>query len=177
MITRLRRLLADERGYTLIELLQVTVILGVIMGALTTVFVRAMNAELEMNKRFTSQQEARIAVDKMRREVHCARLVSPAGASASITVTLPVGCPGAPSAETTVVYATQLVSTNRYKLNRNSVRVADYITTSSVFTYTAQSTSSLAKLNVNLPVNSKPAETGKTWRLNADIVLRNSTRS
>jgi prepilin-type N-terminal cleavage/methylation domain-containing protein len=177
MIAKLRRLVANESGYSLIELLQVTVILGVILGALTTVFVRAMNSELEMNRRFTSQQEARLAVDKMRREIHCARLVSPAGASSSITVTLPAGCPTGGAAETTVVYATQLVATNRYKLNRNSVRVADYITAPSVFTFTAQSTSSLAKLNVNLPVNSKPVETGKTWRLNADIVLRNSTRS
>ncbi len=34
MIMRLRRLLANERGYSLIELLQVTVILGVVLGAL-----------------------------------------------------------------------------------------------------------------------------------------------
>ncbi len=113
----------------------------------------------------------------MRREIHCASVVSPAGASSSITVTLPAGCPTGGASVTTVVYATQLVSTNRYKLNRNSVRVADYITSASVFNYTAQSTSSLAKLSVTLPVNSKPAETGKTWRLQADIVLRNSARS
>jgi Zn finger protein HypA/HybF involved in hydrogenase expression len=153
------------------------VILGVVLGALTTVFVRAMNAELEMNKRFTAQQEARLAVDKMRREVHCASLVSPTGSSSSISVTLPAGCPTGGAGVTTVVYATQLVSTNRYKLNRNSVRVADYITSASVFNFTAQSTSSLATLSVNFPVNSKPAETGKTWRLQADIVLRNSSRS
>jgi prepilin-type N-terminal cleavage/methylation domain-containing protein len=177
MTKRLRRLVGSESGYTLIELLQVTVILGVVLTALTTVFVRAMNSELEMNRRFTAQQEARLAVDRMRREIHCARLVSPAGASASITVTLPAGCPTAGAAETTVVYATQLVATNRYKLTRNSVRVSDYVTGSSVFNYTAQSTSSLAKLRVDLPVNSNPVETGKTWRLIADIVLRNSTRS
>jgi prepilin-type N-terminal cleavage/methylation domain-containing protein len=177
VIARLRALVANERGYTLIELLQVTVILGVVLGALTTVFVRAMNSELEMNRRFTAQQEARLAVDRMRREIHCARLVSPAGPATSITVTLPAGCPTGGAAETTVVYATQLVSSSRYKLNRNSVRVADYITSSSIFNYTGQSTSSLAKLRVDLPVNSNPAQANKTWRLQSDIVLRNSSRS
>jgi hypothetical protein len=29
---------------------------------------------------------------------------------------------------------------------------------------------------VVLPVNLKPSEPGKTWRLEADIVLRNTTR-
>ena len=77
MIQRLRRLLGCERGYTLIELLQVTVILGVILGAVTTLFVRASIAEVDMNRRFQAQQEARLAVDRMRREIHCASLVAP----------------------------------------------------------------------------------------------------
>ena len=84
-----RRLLACERGYTLIELLQVTIILGVIMEAMTTLFVQASNAELDMNRRFQAQQEARVAVDRMRREIHCASGVSPVGNSGSISVTVP----------------------------------------------------------------------------------------
>ena len=66
--TRRLRALACERS--LVEPLQVTVILAVVIGALTTVFVRAMNSELDMNQRFQAQQEARLAVDKMRREIH-----------------------------------------------------------------------------------------------------------
>jgi prepilin-type N-terminal cleavage/methylation domain-containing protein len=177
MIQRLRRLLANERGYTMIELLQVTVILGVILAAITTLFVRASIAEVDMNRRFQAQQEARLAVDKMRREIHCASLVSPTGASSSITVTLPSGCPTAGGSATTVVYDTQLVSTGRYRLRRAGVRVADYITASSVFSYTAQSTSGLGKLNVTLPVNLKPTDATKEWKLVADIVLRNTTRT
>jgi hypothetical protein len=103
--------------------------------------------------------------------------VSPTGASSSITVTLPSGCPTAGGGASTVVYDTQLVSTGRYQLRRAGVRVADYVTAANVFTYTAQSTAGLGKLNVNLPVNLKPTDTGKEWRLNADIVLRNTTRS
>ena len=174
---KLRRLLASERGYSLIELLQVTVILGVILAAVTTLFIRASIAEIDMNRRFQSQQEARLAVDRMRREVHCASLISPAGASASITVTLPSGCPSVGGAPQTVVYDTQPVSSGRWQLRRAGVRVADYVAAASVFTYVPQSVSGLGKLTVNLPINLKPTDTSKEWRLEADIVLRNTTRS
>jgi prepilin-type N-terminal cleavage/methylation domain-containing protein len=177
MIQRLRRLLGCERGYTLIELLQVTVILGVILGAITTLFVRASIAEVDMNRRFQAQQEARLAVDRMRREIHCASLVSPSGASTSITVTLPGGCPTAGGSPTTVVYDAQLVSTGRYELRRAGVRVADYVTSSLVFNYTPQSTTGLGKLSVTLPINLKPTDASKEWKLEADIVLRNTTRT
>lgn len=177
MIQRLRRLLGCEQGYTLIELLQVTIILGVILGAITTLFVRASLAEVDMNRRFQAQQEARLAVDRMRREIHCASLISPAGTSASITVTLPAGCPTGGGSSTTIVYDTYLVSAGRYQLRRAGVRVADYVAAADVFTYTAQSTATLGKLQVNLPVNLKPTDPSKEWRLVADIVLRNTKRS
>lgn len=171
------RLAGREEGYTMIELLQATVILGVVLAALTTLFVRAMNAEVEMNRRFQAQQEARVAVDRMRREVHCAKAITPAGASASVTVTLPAQCPTAGGVETNVVWDTELVSAGRYRLRRAGVAMADYVTSATVFEYTAQSTSSLGKLRVTLPINTKPAEANKEWKLVTDIVLRNTTRS
>ena len=67
------------------------------------------------------------------------------------------------------------------------VKWADYLAPTSaaaacsgalcIFTYTAQSTSSLAKLHVDLPVNVKPSKTVDLYELADDIVLRNSTRS
>lgn len=175
-VARLRRLVAAEGGYTLIELLQVTVILGVILGALTVLFVNASNAELEMNRRFQAQQAARVAVDRMRREVHCASAVSPAGTSSSIAVTIPAQCPTAGGTPITVVYDTQPVGTSRYELRRAGVRVADYVTEPNVFSFSAVS-ERLATLRVNLPINTKPADASKEWRLVGDIVLRNSPRT
>jgi hypothetical protein len=86
------------------------------------------------------------------------------------------------------------VATNRYALYRvagtsctGGVLWADYLTPSSsaavcsgalcIFNYTAQSTSSLAKLSVDFPVNVKPSKTVELYELKDDIVLRNSTRS
>ena len=62
----------DEGGYSLIEMLVTMAILGTVMAAVTTLFVTGTKAEIDMNERFTAQQEARLALTKMRREVHCA---------------------------------------------------------------------------------------------------------
>ena len=188
---RLLRALRGERGYSLIEMLIVLSIMSVVMGALTTVFVQASNSELDMNNRFQAQQESRLALDKMRREVHCGSVATPAGSSSSVTLTLPAYCK---TGSGSITWCTRNVSTNRYALYRvvgatcsGGVKWADYLVPTSsaavcsgtlcIFTYQAQSTSSLAKLHVDFPVNVKPSKSVELYELADDIVLRNSTRS
>ena len=167
-------------GYTMIELLAVLTIFLVVVTALTTLFVRGAKAELDANRRFQAQLSARVAFDQMRREIHCASSLTFTSA-ASVTITLPASCPSAGGTLTTVIYDTASAGTNRFKLRRKkgaaaAVPIADYITSGSVFTYTAPSTTALGRLTVNMPVNVYPNEAWKKWRLNADIVLRNSSR-
>lgn len=175
-MSTLRRLLACERGYSLVELLQVTAILSVVLTGLTVLFVQASNAELQMNKRFEAQQAARVAIDKMRREIRCAKAVTPAGNSASITVTIPAQCPSSGGSEVNIVYDTQLVSAERYRLRRAGVTIADYVRIGNVFTYTGPSASTLGSLRVDLPINIQPPGAGSNWELVADMVLRNTAR-
>ena len=176
-----RRRLLGERGYTLVEMLTVMVVLGVVITSLTTVFVSASNSETDMNNRFQAQLTARLALDKIRREVHCASIATPVGSSSSVTLTLPSGC--TPSG-TTITWCTRNIATNRYGLYRvvgascsGGTKWADFLTSGSVFNYTDMSATSLAKLHVDFPVNMKPAKTVDTYELADDIVLRNSTRS
>jgi prepilin-type N-terminal cleavage/methylation domain-containing protein len=173
---RLRSLLASERGYTLIELLQVTVILAVVMGVIMVLFVNATTAEVDMNRRFQAQQNARVAVDRMRREIHCSSAITPTGSAASVSVSLPSQCPSAGGVQTTVVYDTLSAGTNRFQLRRNGVAIADSLTNANAFSYAAPTQQKLGILTVDLPVNVKPSETHKTWRLTTDIVLRNTAR-
>jgi prepilin-type N-terminal cleavage/methylation domain-containing protein len=177
MMARIRRLLAQESGYSLIELVQVMAILGVVLTGLTVVFVRSTNAELDMNRRFQAQQTARVAVDKMRREIRCAKAIAPAGSSSAITVTVPAQCPSAGGVEIAVVYDTQLVSAGRYRLRRAGVPIADYVRAGNVFTYTAPTATNLGTLRVDLPINIQPPGSGSNWELAADMVLRNTTRT
>jgi type II secretory pathway pseudopilin PulG len=177
----IRRLLRQERGYTLIELVVVLAIFMTVVTALVSLFTSGAKAELDMNRRFESQQNARVALDRMRRELHCSSgITAGAGAVGSITVALPSQCPSSGGSAISVVYDMNQISTSRYKLRRTvngtTVVIADYITSGTPFTYTAENASSRAILHVDFPVNINPNEGWKTWRLVDDIVLRNTLR-
>ena len=182
MIRKRLRRLRGERGYTLVELLVVLAIFTTVVTALVSLFTSGAKAELDMNRRFEAQQNARLALDRMRRELHCSNgITATAGTPvSSITVSLPSQCPSSGGSAISVVYDTSQVSTNRYRLRRTvsgtTVVIADYVTSGTPFTYTAQNASSRAILHVDFPVNINPNEGWKTWRLVDDIVLRNTLR-
>ena len=186
----------DERGYTLVELLVVIVILGVVMEGLTTMFVTASNAEVDMNKRFQAQQTARVALDKVRRETHCA---SDAGSTAAntqvslVTLSIATYCKTY-SGSATVTWCTRASSTSGYALYRinassatctGGVKWADNLQATStapacggalcIFNYQTQS-SMLARLHIDLPVNAQPKKSTEAYELVDDLVLRNSVR-
>ena len=177
---RLRR---DERGFTLIELVTVLGMLVIVMTALSYALIAASKAEEDMNRRFASQINARIALDQLRREIHCAASVSPTGTSSSITIVLGNRCPSA-GAGATVSWCTT-GSGSRFALYRlvgatcdaTGKKAVDYLTNGTIFSFTPQSVTSLAVLSVTLPVNTRPASALPDYRLTDDIVLRNSSRT
>lgn len=194
------RLSRDQRGYTLVELITVMAILGVVLEALATLFVAASNAQTDMGSRFQAQQSARVALDKIRREVHCASAATPASQStSSITLTVPSYCKTY-AGSASVTWCTRSVSTNRYALYRingatctGGVKWADYLTPTSgaatcsgalcIFNYSPASSTgctsscTLARLHIDLPVNARPSKTVDTYELVDDVVLRNTVRS
>jgi prepilin-type N-terminal cleavage/methylation domain-containing protein len=136
MIARLRGRLAESGGYTLTEMLVVLAILGVVLAAFVQLFVSGSHAQVDLNNRFRAQQNARLALDKLRREIHCTSAAAKgpdgtplAGATDSVRFTLPGWCPTnstASSAAPATEYATWCtapVSAGRYQLWR-------YVTTS-----------------------------------------------
>ena len=56
--SRLRR----ENGTTLIELMTAMALLGIVMAGVTTAMGSATRAETDLNRRFTAQQTARLAL-------------------------------------------------------------------------------------------------------------------
>jgi prepilin-type N-terminal cleavage/methylation domain-containing protein len=177
----------DRGGYTLVELLAVLAIFLTIATALTTLFVSGSKAELDANNRFQAQQNARLALDKLRRELHCSSGVTNTDGSAltatpvaSIRVTLPAHCPTAVGATITVDYQAVAKGTDRWELRRvqggTPIPIADYLVEDEMFTYTAESSDARALLHVDFSVNVNPNEGWKTWRLVDDIVLRNTLR-
>jgi prepilin-type N-terminal cleavage/methylation domain-containing protein len=182
-----RRRLAAEHGYSLSEMLVVLAIIGIVLGALTQLFVSASTAQVDMTRRFEAQQEMRLALDKLRREIHCASLVTWSGGlpTSEINITLGEYCPSnSTGIETTVKWCTT-GSGLRFTLWRQSDgacgvgrKEADFLTTGQVFTdYVAPEGGSLGKLSVHLPVDVEPSDGKQQYVLKDDIVLRNTSRA
>ena len=179
----------DERGYTLVEMLTVLVIFSTVMSALLVLFVNGTNAELDLNNRFQAQQDARLALDKLRRDVHCAYDANPNSpnpwTSAQSTVTLKItSCGGG---DVTWCTAAMTGLSNRWALYRQgnsttcsssspAVKIASYLATQTPFTVFAHPTGSLASLSVSLPVGVNRNTSTGIYRLQDTIYLRNSTR-
>ena len=108
-------------------------IMTTVMAGLTTLFVQGSNAELDMNNRFQAQLNARLALDKVRREIHCGSVATPAGQASLIVVTLPSYCK---TGSGSITWCTKSVATNRFALYRitgapgtctGGVKWADYL--------------------------------------------------
>ncbi len=172
--------LAREDGFTLSELLTTLSILTIVIGSLMIVFVSGMNSEERVQRRFETQQEARLALDQIRREAHCASSLTISGGGSILSMTLPPQCPTSGASTATVTYAATAVAPSRYRLQRTmstSTRtVADYLLQSNAFSYSAPGATSLGRLTVDLRVNVKPDEPPGDWQLVSDIALRNTQR-
>jgi prepilin-type N-terminal cleavage/methylation domain-containing protein len=184
VIKRLRRFrVRAEGGYSLIEMLTVMVLMSIVMAGVTTVFVSGSLAEAQQDRRFQAQQAGRLALDRIRRDIHCATDVTPYAASA-VTIKIPSGCGGGD-----VSWCTAAVAgvSNRYRLYRQlgttcaagtGIKVADYLTSGNVFPAFAHAVGCgcLASLQVDFVVSLKGSATIGTYELADTIYLRNSTR-
>jgi len=58
----------DEGGFTLVELVVTMALLGVVLSAVTAVFLSGSHAELNLNTRFRAQEAARMALTALRKD-------------------------------------------------------------------------------------------------------------
>jgi prepilin-type N-terminal cleavage/methylation domain-containing protein len=180
---RVRSGLADSRGYTLPELMTTMAILSVVLGGIGDLFVSASRSTTETNKRFQSQQQSLLALDSLRRELHCAASVSPTtGTVQSITLTMNSTCTTTGS----VTWCT-IANGTTYDLWRTpgstctstgGVKKASYLVLDHAFTPSAGSSTSLPKVSIDFKANIRgPSATRGNYELTDDIYLRNGTRS
>ena len=180
MIERVRSNLRGEAGYSLVEMLTVMVIMSIVFAGITDIFVSGSKAQADQDNRFQAQLGTRLALDKIRKDIHCASDVTPF-ATSSVTLKLPSGCGG------DVSWCTVAVSgyTNRYRLYRqvgtscgaNGTMVADYLTSANAFPAYLHTVgcSCLASLQLDFTVSNR-GSTADAYELTDTVFLRNSTR-
>jgi Tfp pilus assembly protein PilV len=100
-LRRARLRLRAEDGFSIAELLVAMVIMVVVITSLTGVLVTASKNEVDANRRFQVQVQARAGLDQLRREIHCASSVTDTSGNSltagtaynAITANLPSVCP------------------------------------------------------------------------------------
>jgi prepilin-type N-terminal cleavage/methylation domain-containing protein len=173
-----------EDGYSLIEMLTVMAIMSIVFAGITTVFVSGSKAQADQDRRFQAQVTTRLALDKIRRDIHCASDVSPFSTTV-VTLKISTACGGDVSWCVLAVAG----STNRYALYRQAgtscssagTKLADYLTSAdanppSVFPAFVHDTGLLASLQVDFTVSVRGSAIG-AYELNDTVFLRNSSRT
>jgi prepilin-type N-terminal cleavage/methylation domain-containing protein len=104
-----RRAAKAQDGFTLAEMLVVLAITAIVLAGITQLLTSALTSQKDQTNRTQAQQEARLGLDKLRREIRCASaLTTPSGYPASaITITLGSYCPTAGGAAATVTWCTK----------------------------------------------------------------------
>ena len=72
----LRRAAAEQDGFTLAEMLVVLAILGIVLAGLTVALHICDRRRADQTKRVDAQQDVRVALDQLRRELRCAALAT-----------------------------------------------------------------------------------------------------
>jgi prepilin-type N-terminal cleavage/methylation domain-containing protein len=190
-LLRLQKRCCEERGFGLIELLVVLSLLGAIIGATLIVFTSALGSESDLTQRVRAQEQARLALERMRRDVHCASgIVVETHSTTSVTLNISSACPSALGASQ-VTWCTDTTGTTRrlYRVNgptcTGGIVWAEHLTPDPTsapgftrfFAYTPSSAASLAIITIDFPVDLDPGDALRAYRLRDSLTLRNSTRS
>jgi prepilin-type N-terminal cleavage/methylation domain-containing protein len=191
------RRLSNERGYALIELIIVMMLLLVVISAVTDGFASATYAEADQTARVSDQQAAREALERMRKDIHCAsgastqQIVDPVTGVGTgnyiLNLTVTAGtCLGVTDSSSGVQWCTSSVggSATRYQLFRttsgtcngsNALFELDYVTQASLWSLPTCPSGRLQTVAVDIPVNRDIARRpGRTYELQDSISLRNS---
>jgi prepilin-type N-terminal cleavage/methylation domain-containing protein len=120
-----RRAAEAQDGFTLAEMLVVLAIVGIILVGITQLFTSALKSQTDQTRRVNAQQDARVALDQLRRELHCGSALSYNSAT-SVTVTLPSYCSSSPrttlSAAVTLPSPTiPVAATDRFNAGANTI--------------------------------------------------------
>jgi Tfp pilus assembly protein PilW len=88
----MRRLLREESGFSLVEMVIASFITLILLAGLSDLFVSGLRATSNANYRLTSQSGVRLAFDRLEYEARCASTATLLSSGAGVTLVLPSSC-------------------------------------------------------------------------------------
>jgi prepilin-type N-terminal cleavage/methylation domain-containing protein len=172
----MKRLLREESGFTLVELIIVCVLLGIVMVGLSNVLVSGIRASSDAQARMTSQQNVRLAFDRLEFEARCATSATILGSGQGVKLTLPTQCSHAAG---TVSWCVTGGVFTRYVAascaGASTIKYVNSITSATPFSLLT-ATGTLPRLRLALTVNTtnRPSD---AFTLTDAIAMRNAAAS
>jgi prepilin-type N-terminal cleavage/methylation domain-containing protein len=190
---RIRAWLGREDGMTIIELLTTMAILGFVLSGVLVMFVGGLRAQTDLNERFQAQQDARLALTAMRKDIRgaCSATVGAVTGQANgslVTLAEPnssSGCASgtsqstwcADSANHAAPFALYHQAGATCAYNNGTYR-AGSLTTNVVFALNPACSAGVVtrpQLGVTLPVDANLVSTKGAYTLSDTITMRNAT--
>jgi prepilin-type N-terminal cleavage/methylation domain-containing protein len=169
----LRRLPADQRGFTLVELLVTMVLLGVVMGGLAEIFISGSRTSYVLNSNLSAQESVRVGLSRLEYEGRCGSSATILSSGAGVAFALPTVCSHVSPVVSWCVVGGVLKRYLSATCGGTGVPFADSITSPTPFSLQID-TGDLQEVLVNLSAN-PTGMGGGSFSISDSITLRNSS--
>jgi prepilin-type N-terminal cleavage/methylation domain-containing protein len=168
--------LHSESGFTLVELIVTMAILGILMTGIVNVFVSGVRASADANARMTSQQNVRLAFDRLEYDARCAQQATLLSSGAGVKLTVPSQCAHSNGTITWCVSSGWLVRILGSTCTGSMQKFVSNVTTTAPFSCYAPTGTNppLPQLLVTLTVNTTARASDKTTATDT-ITMRNAS--
>ena len=172
----MKRLVSDERGVTLIEMLVAMVLAGIVMTGVVNIFISGTRVGADANTRLDAQQGVRMALDRLEYEGRCATTATLVSSGAGVAFSLPAWCSHANGQVTWCVTDGTLTRYIANGCTGDGEVFVRGVASDTPFSLPATASGDLPQLLVDISVNpTGQASTSAT--LTDAITLRNATRA
>jgi Tfp pilus assembly protein PilW len=168
----MRRLLHDESGLSLVELVVAAGITVVIMAGLSNLFVSGLRASSNTNATLSAQSNVIVALNRLEFEARCASAAALVSGGAGVSLTLPSQCTHAAGTFTWCVSGGNLVRHEGSSCTGTGETFASDVTSTQPFSCLTP-TGQIPRLQVALTVSSGPSS-GDSASQTDQITLRNA---
>jgi prepilin-type N-terminal cleavage/methylation domain-containing protein len=185
--------LLGQAGYTLIETLVVMSLLVIVIGSIADAFSSASKTEVDQTARASDQEAARLTLQRLRRDIHCASAArvqqttyadGTTGFILNLAVDPDICVAVTTSTSNTVQWCTVQKATSRFGVYRtisgncsatDAVFQVDYVTKADIWKMICPP-SLLQAVQTDMPVNRNPlTRADRTYDLQDTIALRNDS--